>query len=113
MGILAVGRYGGISGAPAFLEVHELLSDDAMVVAASGSLMSTTLRALERFGATILAAARPVRPAGPAPAPWDRRGSTADLSPGDRRAGGRPRVAPGLQIGRIDIPPAHEDEFNE
>ena len=54
VGVLAVGRYVGISGAPAFIEVHELVNDDAMVVSASGTLMATTLRALERFGAAIL-----------------------------------------------------------
>lgn len=113
-GVLAVGRYAGISGGPAFLEVHELLSDDPAVVAASGGAMSATLRALERLGATIL----------PGGAPMESHGSHAGsvgpagvygqiFPPGiDERAAvhGPP---PALQIGRIDIPPAHEDEFNE
>jgi len=53
-GVLAVGRYAGISGAPAFLEVHELLSDDAAVVATSGRAMAVTLRGLGRLGAVTL-----------------------------------------------------------
>jgi hypothetical protein len=113
-GVLAVGRYAGISGAPAFLEVHELLSDDAVVVAASGSAMSVTFRALERLGAVTLSGGAPTEPGG------SRTGSTSPAGvygqifpPGiDERAAVH-GLPPALQVGRIDIPPAHEDEFNE
>ena len=114
VGVLAVGRYAGISGAPAFIEVHELVNDDAMVVSASGILMATTLQALERFGAAIL-------PGGAAgEAGGSRAGSVGPAGvygqifpPGiDERAAVH-GLPPALQIGRIDIPPAHEDEFNE
>ena len=111
-GILAVGRYAGISAGPAFLEVHELLSDDAAVVAASGRVMSATLRALERLGGTVLPGGASTGPAGPG------SGGSAGVygqifPPGiDERAAVH-GLPPALQIGRIDIPPAHEDEFNE
>jgi hypothetical protein len=109
-GVLAVGRSAGVSGAPAFIEVHELRSEDAPVVAASGTLMAATLRALERFGAAVLP--------GGAPGAGLARGGAASLygqifPPGiDERAAVH-GLPPALQIGRIDIPPAHEDEFNE
>jgi hypothetical protein len=111
-GVLAVGRYAGISGAPAFIEVHELLSDDAAVVAASDGAMSATLRALERLGATVLpggAAAEGPRPGSARPA-----GVYGQIFPPgiDERAAAH-GLPPALQIGRIDIPTAHEDEFNE
>ncbi len=76
--------------------------------------MATTLRALERFGATVL----------PGGATGDAGGSRAGsvgpagvygqiFPPGiDERAAVH-GLPPALQIGRIDIPPAHEDEFNE
>jgi hypothetical protein len=113
-GILAVGRYAGISGAPSFLEVHELLSDDATVVAASGAALSVTLRALEQLGAAILPGGAP-REAGAS-----RAGSGGPAGvygqifpPGiDERAAVH-GLPPALQIGRIDIPAAHEEEFNE
>ena len=113
-GVLAVGRYAGISGAPAFLELHELVSDDATVVAASGGLLSATLRALERFGATILRGGAPAEPGGPRPGPVGSAGVYGQIFPPgiDERAAVH-GLPPALQIGRIDIPPAHEDEFNE
>jgi hypothetical protein len=109
-GVLAVGRYAGVSGAPGFLEIHELRSEDATVVAASAGLMAATARALERLDAAVLP--------GGAPAASGGLGGPAGVyaqifPPGvDERAGihGPP---PALQIGRIDIPPVHEDEFNE
>jgi hypothetical protein len=113
-GVLAVGRYAGISGAPAFLEIHELLSDDATVVATSGGLLSATLRALERLGAAIFPGGAPAE-SGVARASF---GAPAGVygqifPPGiDERAAVH-GLPPALQIGRIDIPPAHEDEFNE
>jgi hypothetical protein len=112
-GVLAVGRYAGISGGPAFLEVHELASDDAAVVAASARLLAPTLRALERLGATIWPGGAAVEPGGPRPAEGSAGVYGQIFPPGiDERAAihGPPPV---LQIGRIDIPPAHEDEFNE
>jgi hypothetical protein len=113
-GVLAVGRYLAVSGGPAFLEIHELLDEDAAVVAASASRLSMTLRGLERLGAAIL-------PGGAADVAGDARAhSTAAAGlygqifpPGvDERAAAH-GLPPALQIGRIDIPPAHEDEFNE
>jgi hypothetical protein len=113
-GVLAVGRYAGISGAPAFLEIHELLSDDATVLGASGGLMSATLLALERLGAAILpggAAAQSGESRAAFGAPVGVYGQI--FPPGiDERAAVH-GLPPALQIGRIDIPPAHEDEFNE
>jgi hypothetical protein len=113
-GVLAAGRYAAVSGGPAFLEVHELLSDGTATVAASAGLMAGTIRALERLGATILPGGGTAEPGPP------RTGSTSPAGvygqifpPGvDERAAvhGPP---PALQIGRIDIPPAHEDEFND
>jgi hypothetical protein len=113
-GILAIGRYAGVSGGPAFLEVHELSSDDAAVVAASGRLMAPTLRALERAGATVWPGGAAVESQGARPATGSPAGVYGQIFPPgiDERAAvhGPPPV---LQIGRIDIPPAHEDEFNE
>jgi hypothetical protein len=113
-GVLAVGRYAGISGAPAFLEVHELLSDDAAVVAASGGSMSATLRALERLGAVTLPGGAPTEPGGSRPGSVSPAGVYGQIFPPgiDERAAVH-GLPPALQIGRIDIPPAHEDEFNE
>jgi hypothetical protein len=113
-GILAVGRYAGISGAPAFLEVHELLSDDAVVVAASGGLMSATLRALERLGGAVLPGGAAVEPGESRPGSAGAAGVYGQIFPPgiDERAAVH-GLPPALQIGRIDIPPAHEDEFNE
>ncbi|HEY7141256.1 MAG TPA: hypothetical protein VIE44_14220 [Methylomirabilota bacterium] len=113
-GVLAVGRYAGISGAPAFLEIHELLSDDATVVAVSGGLMSTTLRALERLDAVVLPGGAPGEPGGARPGSVGPAGVYGQIFPPgiDERAAVH-GLPPALQIGRIDIPPAHEDEFNE
>jgi hypothetical protein len=113
-GVLAVGRYAGISGAPAFLEVHELHSDDATVVAASGDRMSATLRALERLGAAILPGGAPADPGRSRQRSVDPAGVYGQIFPPgiDERAAVH-GLPPALQIGRIDIPPAHEDEFNE
>ena len=114
VGVLAVGRYTGISGAPAFIEVHELVSDDAMVVAASGTLMATTLRALERFGATVLPGGATGEAGGSRAGSVGPAGVYGQIFPPgiDERAAVH-GLPPALQIGRIDIPPAHEDEFNE
>jgi hypothetical protein len=114
VGVLAVGRYAGISGAPAFLEIHELLSDDATVVAASGGLMSATLRALERLEAAIFPGGAPAEPGGSRPGSVGPAGVYGQIFPPgiDERAAVH-TLPPALQIGRIDIPPAHEDEFNE
>jgi hypothetical protein len=113
-GVLAVGRYAGISGGPAFIEVHELASDDGAVVAASQRLLGPTLRALERLGATIWPGGTAVEPGGPRPATDSPAGVYGQIFPPgiDERAAvhGLPPV---LQIGRIDIPPEHEEEFNE
>jgi hypothetical protein len=113
-GILAVGRYAGISGAPSFLEVHELLSDDAAVAAASGGAMSATVHALEQLGATILPGGAPAEPGRPRPGSAGPAGIYGQIFPPgiDERAAVH-GLPPALQIGRIDIPPAHEDEFNE
>ena len=112
--VLAVGRYAGISGAPAFLEIHELLSDDATVVTASGSLMSATRHALERLGATIFPGGAPAEPAGSRSGSVAPAGVYGQIFPPaiDERAAVH-GLPPALQIGRIDIPSAHEDEFNE
>lgn len=111
-GVLAVGRYAAVSGGPAFLEIHELVGEDAPVIAASAALLSGTLRELERLGATVLS--------GGAPDGGARSGAAGPAGvygqifpPGvDERAAVH-GLPPALQIGRIDIPPAHEDEFNE
>lgn len=109
-GLLALGRYAGISGAPAFIEIHELLNDDAAVAAASGRLLAATARALERLDATVLPGGAPGAGGG-APSPAGLYGQI--FPPGvDERAAVH-GLPPALQIGRIDIPPAHEDEFNE
>jgi hypothetical protein len=109
-GVLALGRYAGISGAPAFIEIHELLNDDAAVAAASGRLLAATARALERLDATVLPGGAPGA-SGSAPSPVGLYGQI--FPPGvDERAAVH-GLPPALQIGRIDIPPAHEDEFNE
>ena len=113
-GVLAVGRYAAVSGGPAFLEIHELRSEDAPVLAASAARLAATLRELETVGATVLPGGAP-----------DAAGSLRAGSPGaagvygqifppsvDERAAVH-GLPPALQIGRIDIPPAHEDEFNE
>ena len=111
-GVLAVGRYAAVSGGPAFLEIHELVGEDALIVAASAARLAGTLRGLERLGATVLAGGAPDGGAG--------SGSTGPAGvygqifpPGvDERAAVH-GLPPALQIGRIDIPPAQEDEFNE
>jgi hypothetical protein len=113
-GILAVGRYAGISGAPSFIEVHELRSDDATVVAASGAALSATRRALERLGGAILPGGA-LGEAGASRAGTDGAAGVYGqiFPPGiDERAAVH-GLPPALQIGRIDIPPAHEEEFNE
>ena len=113
-GVLAAGRYVAISGSPAFIEVHELREDDAPVVAASGRLRAATLHALERLGATVWPGGAPPNPGAHHPAGQSAAGVYGQIFPPglDERAAihGPP---PALQIGRIDIPPAHEDEFNE
>lgn len=111
-GILAAGRYVAVAGGPAFLELHELRSDEASVVEASREAMEPALQALGRLGATVL-------PGGAAPGPTRAHPGPAAgvygqiFPPGldERLAIHGP--APVLQIGRIDIPPAHEEEFNE
>ena len=114
VGVLAVGRYAGISGAPAFIEVHELVSDDAMVVAASGTLMATTLRALERFGATLGPAARPASPADRAPAPWGPRASTARSFRRESTSGAAIHgLPPALRSAASTSRAAHEDEVRD
>jgi hypothetical protein len=113
-GVLAVGRYAGIAGGPVFIEVHELANDDAAVVAASARLMAPTLRALERLGATVWPGGTATESGGQRPASESPAGVYGQIFPPgiDERAAvhGPPPV---LQIGRIDIPAAHEDEFNE
>jgi hypothetical protein len=113
-GILAVGRYAAVSGAPSFLEVHELLSDDPAVAAASGGAMSATHHALERLGATILPGGAPAEPGASRSGSVGPAGVYGQIFPPgiDERAAVH-GLPPALQIGRIDIPPAHEDEFNE
>jgi hypothetical protein len=91
-GVLSGARYLAVSGAPSFLELYELAS----VEAEHGRAREATLAALERVGAS------PVR------------GLYRQIFPldVDERAAVHP-PAPALQIGRIDIPPEHEEEFNE
>ena len=112
-GVLAVGRYAAVSGAPAFLEIHELLSDDAPVVAASGRPPlgdASRARAARRHGPARRRPGRR-RPVSRAVGPAGVYGQI--FPPGvDERAAVH-GLPPALQIGRIDIPPAHEDEFNE
>jgi hypothetical protein len=113
-GVLAVGRYAAVSGGPAFLEIHELAGEDALVVAASAALFAGTLRGLERLGATVL-------PGGAPAAPASGRGGSGGLAgvygqifpPGVDERAATHGLPPALQIGRIDIPAAHEEEFNE
>lgn len=112
-GVLAVGRYAGVSGGPAFLEVHELSSDDAPVVAASARLLAPTLRALDRLGATIWPGGTSVEAGAPRPGESPAGVYGQIFPPGvDERAAAH-GLPPALQIGRIDIPAAHEEEFNE
>jgi hypothetical protein len=113
-GVLAAGRYTAISGAPAFIEVHELVSDDAVVVAGSGTLMATTLRALERLEAAPWPGGAPGETGGPRGGSGSPAGVYGQIFPPgiDERAAVH-GLPPALQIGRIDIPAAHEDEFNE
>ena len=92
-GVLAVGRYAGISGGPAFIEVHELSNDDAAVVAASARLMAPTLRALERLEATVWPGGAATESGGPRPAGEPGGCLRPDLPARDRRAGGHPRAA--------------------
>ena len=111
-GVLAVGRYAAVSGGPAFLEIHELVGEEAPVVAASAARLSGTLRGLERLGATVLAGGTPGGDARASSA--ERAGVYGQIFPPgvDERAAAH-GLPPALQIGRIDIPPAQEDEFNE
>ena len=113
-GVLAVGRYVAVSGGPAFLEIHELLGEDHAVVAASAARLAGTLRGLERLGATVLAGGAPGDGAVARPASSSPAGVYGQIFPPgvDERAAVH-GLSPALQIGRIDIPPAHEDEFNE
>jgi hypothetical protein len=110
-GVLAAGRYVALAGGPAFLELHELRSDEAAVVEASREAMAPALEALARLGATVLPGG------GVAPAATADRAAAGVYGqifpPGldERLALHAP--APVLQIGRIDIPPAHEEEFND
>jgi hypothetical protein len=112
LGVLAAARYVAVSGGPAFLELHELRSDEEAVVESSHRALEGTLAALAHLGATVLPGGGP---AGAERAP-DREapGVYAQIFPpglDERLAVHGP--APVLQIGRIDIPPAQEDEFNE
>jgi hypothetical protein len=113
-GVLAAGRYTAVSGGPAFLEIHELLSEEPSVVAASGARMAETLRRLERLGASVLPGGAPAEAGAPRAGSSSAPGIYGQIFPPgvDERAAvhGPP---PALQIGRIDIPPAQEDEFNE
>ena len=94
-GVLAAGRYAGISGAPAFLQIHELQSDDANAVAASERPMSDASRARARRRGD-LPRRRPRRAGRGAPGlRWPRRRLRPHLPARDRRAGGRPWAAAG------------------
>jgi hypothetical protein len=113
-GVLATGRYAAVSGGPAFLEIHELVDEEALVVAASSALFSETLRGLGRLGATILSGGAPDAAAG------GRAGATGSAGvygqifpPGIDERAATHGLPPALQIGRIDIPASHEEEFNE
>jgi hypothetical protein len=113
-GVLAAGRYAAVSGGPAVLEIHELLSDDPAVVAASAERMAQTRRGLARLGAAILPGGAPGQTAGSSGEASGLAGVYGQIFPPavDERAAVH-GLPPALQIGRIDIPPAHEDEFNE
>lgn len=93
-GALSVGRYLAVSGSPGFIEVAELAEVRAGDVAGE-----TTLGDLERAGVARARVTRAVY----------RQIFPPALD--ERNALHGPPAA--LQIGRIDIPPPHEDEFNE
>jgi hypothetical protein len=113
-GVLAVSRYAAVSGGPAFLEIHELVNDDPAVVTASAERMAPSRDGLARLGAVIWPGGVPGGTTGSSGNPSRAAGVYAQIFPPgvDERAAvhGPP---PALQIGRIDIPPVHEDEFNE
>lgn len=95
-GVLAVGRYAAVSGAPPFIEVYELADEAAATTAACAGRQARTGRALAGAGATIT------------------RGVYAQIFPSgvDERSAVH-GLPPALQIGRIGIPPLHDEEFNE
>ncbi|HEY3109729.1 MAG TPA: hypothetical protein VGL23_13295 [Chloroflexota bacterium] len=91
-GVLSAARYVAVSGAPSFIELHEL----ADVEAEHERAQRATLAALAEAGASpVRGLYRQIFPPG-----LDERAAVH----------GPP---PALQIGRIDIPPEHEEEFNE
>lgn len=96
-GVLSVARYVAVSGSPAFVEVYELAGEEAAASAECARLQTLTRQTLERAGAGACV-----------------RGVYGQIFPpgvDERNALHGP--PPALQIGRIGIPPEHEEEFNE
>jgi hypothetical protein len=96
-GALSVGRYLAVSGSPACIEVTELADERAG--GASGEGGEAALRGLERAGVERGRATRILY--------------RQIFPPGLDERNALHGPPPALQIGRIDIPPPHEDEFNE
>ncbi|HEU5322231.1 MAG TPA: hypothetical protein VFX28_15615 [Methylomirabilota bacterium] len=90
-GVLSVARSAAVRGGPALVEGAEL-RDEAAAAAAGQAVVRA---ALERRGAAV-----EVGVYGQIFPPFDERLA-------------RHGPAPALQIGRIDVPPAHDEEFNE
>ena len=92
-GELAVARYVAVAGAPAVIEVCELRDESAAATAAARQ--ATTQGELEARGGSVVTGVY-----GQIFPPFDERLA-------------RHGPAPALQIGRIGIPPEHDEEFND
>ena len=113
-GVRSVARYTAVSGAPTFIEVHELSSEAPAVLWQSGRLLEPALAALERAGAIGRGGGGGVAGVEPRPGLHFAACAYVQIFPpalDERNAVHGP--PPVLQIGRIGIPPEHEDEFNE
>ncbi len=113
-GVLSVGRYAAVSGGPTFVEVYELAREEAAASPACLALQEATLRALARAGAIAYAPGAGAAAAAARGGLHFASGVYAQIFPpalDERNAVHGP--PPALQVGRIGIPPEHENEFNE
>ncbi len=111
-GVLGVGRYLAVSGTPAFIEVYELENEEAADDEAALRLQDATLQALARAGALAYRPGAGAAAATPG-LHFDRGVYGQIFPPGFDERDAVHGPPPALQIGRIGIPPEHEEEFNE
>lgn len=113
-GVLSVARYLAVSGGPHFVEVYELSDRGAAASEECGRLQEATLQALERAGSISYIAGGGAATVTPKEGLLFSCNVYRQIFPpalDERYALHGPAAA--LQIGRIDIQEAHEEEFND